>query len=79
MDQRAGRADEPNHQGGHLHYEGHEQLRTHLADFMDAYNFARRLKTLSGLTPCEYICKIWTSEPERFIINPIHQMPGLNT
>jgi hypothetical protein len=23
--------------------------------------------------------KIWTSEPERFIINPIHQMPGLNT
>ena len=29
--------------------------------------------------PCEYICKIWTSEPERFILNPIHQMPGLNT
>jgi len=29
---------------------------------MAAYNFARRLKTLSGLTPYEYICKIWTSE-----------------
>ena len=27
----------------------------------------------------EYICKIWTSEPDRFILNPIHQMPGLNT
>ena len=51
----------------------------HLADFMAAYNFARRLKTLSGLTPYEYICKIWTSEPDRFILNPIHQMPGLNT
>jgi hypothetical protein len=25
------------------------------------------------------IAKIWTSEPERFIIDPIHQMPGLNT
>lgn len=61
------------------HYESHEQLRTHLADFLDAYNFARRLKTLSGLTPYEYICKIWTSEPDRFILNPIHQMPGLNT
>ncbi len=46
---------------------------------MAAYNFARRLKTLGGLTPYEYICKIWTSEPDRFILNPIHQMPGLNT
>ncbi|WP_162791914.1 integrase core domain-containing protein, partial [Sulfitobacter sp. DFL-23] len=60
------------------HYDSHDQLRTHLADFMAAYNFARRLKTLSGLTPYEYICKIWTSEPDRFILNPIHQMPGLN-
>ncbi|MGR3403848.1 MAG: IS481 family transposase, partial [Paracoccus sp. (in: a-proteobacteria)] len=32
-----------------------------------------------GLTPYEYICKIRTSEPDRFILNPIHQMPGLNT
>ncbi len=62
-----------------FHYESHDQLRTHLADFMAAYNFARRLKTLSGLTPYEYIAKIWTSEPDRFIFDPIHQMPGLNT
>jgi hypothetical protein len=33
---------------------------------------------LNGLTPYEYICKISTSEPERFILNPIHQMPGPN-
>ncbi|MBY5775444.1 IS481 family transposase, partial [Rhizobium leguminosarum] len=43
------------------------------------YNFGRRLKTLKGLTPYEFICKKWTSEPDRFIIDPIHQMPGLNT
>ena len=61
-----------------FHYDSHDQLRVHLADFLAAYNFARRLKTLNGLTPYEYICKIWTSEPERFILNPIHQMPGLN-
>ena len=61
------------------HYDSHDQLRTHLADFMAAYNYARRLKTLGGLTPYEYICKIWTSEPDRFILDPIHQMPGLNT
>lgn len=38
-------------------YDSHYQLRAHLADFMAAYNFARRLKTLNGLTPYEYICK----------------------
>ena len=30
-------------------YETHDQLRTHLRDFVGAYNFARRLKTLRGL------------------------------
>lgn len=68
------------HRGSqHFHYDSHDQLRTHLSDFIAAYNFARRLKTLNGLTPYEDICKIWTSEPDRFILNPIHQMPGLNT
>lgn len=59
-------------------YDSHDQLRQHLADFVAAYNFARRLKTLKGLTPYEFICKAWTTEPERFILNPLHQMPGLN-
>ena len=58
-----------------FHHDSHGQLRTHLADFMAAYNFARRLEALSGLTPYEYIAKIWTSEPDRSIVNPIHQMP----
>ena len=30
------------------HYESHDQLVRHLADFVAAYNFARRLKTLTG-------------------------------
>ncbi len=61
-----------------VHYETHEQLRSHLTDFVNAYNFARRLKTLKGLTPYEAICKAWTKEPKRFKLDPIHQMPGLN-
>ena len=60
-------------------YETHDQLRVHLRDFVDAYNFARRLKTLRGLTPYEFVCKAWTSEPQRFKLNPLQQMPGLNT
>ena len=70
-------------------YGSHDPLCSPLSDLLSAFNFARRLKTLSGPTPCEYICIIWTSEPERFILNPIHQWlihqrpghqrPGLNT
>jgi transposase InsO family protein len=60
------------------YYETHDQLRSHLADFISAYNFARRLKTLKGLTPYEHICQAWTKQPDRFILDPIHQMPGLN-
>ena len=61
------------------HYDSHDQLRRHLADFVEAYNFGRRLKTLKGLTPYEFICRCWTNEPDRFNLDPLHQMPGLNT
>jgi len=61
-----------------FHYDDHDQLRSHLTDFVQAYNFAKRLKTLKGLTPYEFICKCWTSQPERFTLNPLQQMPGLN-
>jgi transposase InsO family protein len=60
------------------HYASHQQLETHLTDFINAYNYGKRLKTLRGLTPYEFICKTWTNEPERFTLNPLHQMPGLN-
>ena len=61
------------------HYDDHKQFENHLQNFMNAYNFARRLKSLKGLTPYEFICKIWTTQPHRFTLNPIHQMPGPNT
>jgi len=61
-----------------FYYESHEQLRQHLADFVAAYNFARRLKTLRGLTPYEAICKTWTEQPSRSIHDPHHQIPGPN-
>ena len=60
-------------------YESHDQLRSHLRDFVSAYNFARRLKTLKGLTPYEFVCKAWTSQPQQFKLNPLQQMPGLNS
>ena len=62
-----------------FHYASHDQLRQHLADFVAASNSGRRLKTLKGLTPYEFTCQCWTKEPGRFTLNPLHQMPGLNT
>jgi transposase InsO family protein len=61
------------------HYESHEQLREHLRTFLDAYNFAKRLKTLKGRTVFEFITQKWTSEPERFKLHPDHLIPGPNT
>jgi transposase InsO family protein len=58
------------------HYENHDQLKAHLNAFLMAYNFAKRLKRLRGLTPHEYICKIWTENPEKFRLNPIHHTAG---
>jgi transposase-like protein len=60
------------------HYSSHDQLKAHLATFLMAYNFAKRLKTHRGLTPHEYICKIWTQSPERFRLNPLHHISGLH-
>jgi len=61
------------------HYPTHAELRRHLALFVSAYNFAKRLKALRGLTPYEHVVKCWTEEPNRFNLDPNHLSPGLNT
>ena len=58
------------------HYDTHDQLGVHLRLFVDAYNHARRLKTLRGLTPYEFIHQAWANDPERFRLNPSHHTPG---
>ena len=40
-----------------FHYEDYDQPRSHLASFVDAYCYARRLKTLKALMPYEAICR----------------------
>ncbi|MCJ2105996.1 IS481 family transposase, partial [Methylobacterium sp. E-041] len=46
---------------------------------LDAYNFARRLKTLRGLTPYEAICRAWADNPDRFRYDPTHLTSGLHS
>ena len=61
------------------HYQTHDQLQEHLAAFLNAYNFAKRLKTLAGFTPYQFISSCWQKEPHRFIRNPHRLSLGLNT
>ena len=46
--------------------------------FLMAYNFAKRLKTLRDLTPYEHICKVCTTQPNRYRLNQFHHTVGLN-
>lgn len=54
-----------------FHYDDQAQLRSHLANFIDAYNFGQQLKTLKGHTPHEFIRKPWDSRAR-----PIHHRPN---
>jgi len=61
------------------HYDSHKQLSEHLQSFMGAYNFGKRLKTLKGLTPYEFICQQWEKTPHVFTQNPLQNIEGLYT
>ena len=54
------------------YYVSSEKLKQHLKAFLNAYNFAKQLKTLKGFTPYEFIQNCWTHHPKRFKINPSH-------
>ena len=48
-----------------------------LRDFTHAYNFKRRLKTLGGRTPYEFLCQAWTEKPQYFVRDPHQDLVGL--
>lgn len=48
-----------------------------LSQFVHAYNFRRRLKTLRGKTPHEFLCQAWAERPDRFRADPHHGLLGL--
>jgi transposase-like protein len=48
-----------------------------LGDFVHAYNFRRRLKSLRGKTPYEFLCQAWSEKPQAFLRHPHHDLMGL--
>jgi hypothetical protein len=61
-----------------FHYEDHAHLWEHFLSFFDTYYFTRRLKTLQGLTPHEFVCLCWKTEPGLFWLNSINHTSKLN-
>ncbi|WP_101909027.1 IS481 family transposase [Marasmitruncus massiliensis] len=61
------------------YYETGDELQKHLDIFIAAYNFAKRLKTIRGLTPYEFIVKSWAENPDLFHFDPSHLNLGLYT
>lgn len=55
------------------HYGSHAALREHLSSFLLAYHHAKRLKTLRGLTPYEFVCAEGQESPERLVRDPTHE------
>ena len=58
------------------HFDNNDQLRRHLCNVRNAHNYARPLKPRNGLTPDEYNCKTWASEPERAVVSLFYLIPG---
>ena len=54
------------------YYVSSEKLKQHLNTFLNAYHFAKRLKTLKELTPYEFIKNYWTQKPEAFKLKTTH-------
>ena len=61
------------------HDETTEQLHEHLPAFLLAYPHAKRLKTLRGLTPHEFVCAQHQQNPASFTRDPTQLPPGLYT
>ena len=59
------------------HYQSTAELNDHLQTFLLAYNHAKRLKALRGLTHYEFVCAQWQTTPTIFTRNPTHLTLGL--
>jgi transposase InsO family protein len=62
-----------------FHYDTTHQLKQHLHDFIMAYNFSKKLKTLNYKTPYDIILQQWKVKPNLFNQNPYHYCMGLNS
>ena len=61
------------------HYDNFEQLEKHLQEFLLAYNFAKRLKSINYKTPMEFLVEKYQKIPKVFLVKSCHYAGGLYT
>jgi transposase-like protein len=61
------------------HYNNINQFEKHLQEFILAYNFAKKLKSLNFKTPFEFLIEEFKKTPKVFYQNPVRYSRGLNT
>lgn len=61
------------------HYSSQSQFKQHLYDFLNAYNFAKKLKALKFKSPFDFILDKFKQSDTLFLTNPLHHSMGLNT
>lgn len=60
------------------HYDSINQFEKHLQEFILAYNFAKKLKSLNFKTPFGFLIEKFKNNPTLFYQNPDHYLRGLN-
>lgn len=61
------------------HYDSFIQLEKHLQEFIFAYNFAKRLKSLKFKAPLDFLMDQYKIMPKVFYKNPLHYSKGLDS
>ena len=61
-----------------FYYKTYRDLDKHLALFINAYNFGKKLSALQGKTPYEAIVDFWEKSRDCFLRKPTHNTMGLN-
>ena len=59
-------------------YDTFEQLSKHLLEFIQVFNFSKKLKTLSFKTPYEFVLHKLKTKPYLFTENPLPNVMGLD-
>jgi transposase InsO family protein len=62
-----------------FYYESHDQLGNTSPTSSQSTTSPAGSRPSRASRPYEFICKAWTSQPERFTTNPLQQMPGSNS
>ena len=60
------------------HYSSFEEIDKHINLYLNAYNYAKKLKTIKFLTPIEKVVEVYKSTPKLFHRSPFHNGVGLN-